>query len=72
MGGKKTHFRGTIQICRSEVEQLQIYIDNKLVGFFVVGILIEWQLSSFHNYLMWEMESHRVEGRLIMIIIRLS
>ena len=31
---KKTHFRRTIQICRSEVEQLQIYINNKSVGCF--------------------------------------
>ena len=32
--GKKNHFKGTFQICSSEVEQLQIYIDKILVGFF--------------------------------------
>ena len=25
---KNLHFRGTFQICKSEVEQLQIYIDK--------------------------------------------
>ena len=43
---KTLHFRGTFQICRSEVEQLQIYIDKKLVFFFFWGgILLEWQLN---------------------------
>ena len=64
MGKKKTHFRGTFQICRSEVEQLQIYIDKKSVGvFFFFGILIKWQLNSFHNCLIGE-ESHRGERSL--------
>ena len=72
-GENKTHFREAFQICRSEVEQLQIFIDNKsLDHFFVVdGILIEWQLNSFHNCLIGEMESHRVKGSLIIIILKL-
>ena len=62
---KNIHFRETFQICRSEVEQLQIYIDKKLVGFFFFfGIIIEWQLNSFHNYLIGERESHKVEESL--------
>ena len=31
---KKPHFRGTFQICKSEVKQLQIYIDKKSISFF--------------------------------------
>ena len=60
--GKKIHFRGTFQICKSEVEQSQIYIDKKIsIFFFFFGILIEWQLNSFYNCLIGESESHRVE-----------
>ena len=43
---------------------MQIYINKKLVEFFFFGILIEWQLKCFHNYLIEERESHRVEGSL--------
>ena len=53
---------------------MQIYIDNKSLDFFfflVDGILIEWQLNSFHNYMIGEMESHRVKGSLIIIILKL-
>ena len=31
---KKPHFRGTFQNCKSEVKQLQMYIDNNSLGFF--------------------------------------
>ena len=62
---KKNHFRGTFQICRSEVEQLQLYKDKKLVVYFLFfGILIECQLNKFQNYLIGKRESHRVEGSL--------
>ena len=53
---KNLHFRGTFQICRSEVKQLQIYIEEKSIVFFFFEILIEWQLNSFHNYLIGERE----------------
>ena len=60
---KNLHFKGTFQISSNEVEKLQIYIDKKSVGFFF-EILIEWQFNSFHNCLIRERESHKVEESL--------
>ena len=45
LGGGGVHFRETFQICRSEVEQLQIYIDKKLVGFFIFYFLFFWNYN---------------------------